>query len=231
MVWEKIQELMARIRTQADPGAGLLQLGLNLVNGELGLEAKIYSHLVFQEAAEVYGSGQAMYELGMCYRWGDGGVYADPEEAIAWLKKAAKKGAANAKALVKQFDSPAGKSILLMSAMNSAQGQGSCWYRAKVGVDYYYAQADAGNAESQYELARQLANPNHYGPFRYDIAKAIHYYTLAAEQGVVDAMFNLGQLYLQGSPGMEPDREQAKAWFTRCADTGDQEAKQILLGL
>ena len=41
-------------------------------------------------------------------------------------------------------------------------------------------------------------------------------------------MFNLGQLYKAGAPGLEPDRDRAKQWFLRCAEAGDAEAKQII---
>lgn len=227
-VSKQIDNLCQKLREGEKPGEGLVQLGLNLVSGKLGPEAAVHSHRVFSEAAESYGSPEAMYELGMCYRWGDGGVYADPEAAVSWLKKAAGKGHQKAKSLLKQFDSPQGKSVLLLSAMSSAKSQGAYWFRSKVGVDYYYSQARSGNAECQYELARQLANPNHYGPFCYNIQEALTWYEKAADQGVVDAMFNLGQLYRLGSQGLEPDPEMARHWFTRCADAGDREARELL---
>lgn len=227
-ICESIEALRRTARKQPDPGSAMLQFGLSLVNGQMGGEGAVYAAEFFREAAETYGSADAMYELGMCYRWGDGGVYADPEDAVFWFKKAAEKGHAKAKTVAAQFDTDQGRAILLMSAMNSAEGQGARWYRTRIGMDYYYEQAKAGNAESQYELARQLADPSHFGPFRYNITEAISWYTKAAEQGVVDAMFNLGQLYKAGAPGLEPDRDRAKQWFLRCAEAGDAEAKQII---
>ena len=51
------------------------------------------------------------------------------------------------------------------------------------------------------------------------------WYLKAAEQGQVDAQFNLGLCYRDGD-GTEIDWSQAHAWFESAADQGDKKAKE-----
>ncbi|MBE6037624.1 MAG: sel1 repeat family protein [Anaerofustis stercorihominis] len=203
------------------------EVGMRLFNRELGDAGEAYAYEFLKKAAEM-GHVQAMYELGMCYRWGDGGVYAEPEKAMEWFRKAAEQGHEDSVNLVEKFDSPAGLNILMMSAMHGINGEGSNWFKVKHAVDFYYSEANNGNAECQYELARQKADPSHYGPFKYDIEEAVYWYTQAGNNGVIDAMFNLAYIYLKGAPDLSPDKKKAREWFEKAAQAGDEEAMQIL---
>lgn len=205
----------------------IYELGMSLLGNKYGPENTVYAAEFLQKAAEK-GHVLAMYDLGMCYRWGDGGVYAEPEEALAWFSKAAEAGNENARSLMAHFGSEQGKLTLLMSAMSGAEGQGTKWYKTKAGVEMYYQEARAGNGECQYELARQLADPRHVGPFKYDIEAAVHWYTEAGNNGVIDAMFNLAQIYLKGAGTIEADKAKARAWMEKCAQAGDAEAAGLL---
>lgn len=207
--------------------ASLLELGLYLINNKDGEENETLAAYAF-ECAIAAGSTEALYELGMCYRWGDGGVYADPEEALKYFRLAKDAGDSRASSLIEAFDSEDGKSMMLLSAISGAEGQGTKWYKAKASVDMYIDMAENGNAEAQYELARQLENIHRYGPFKYDIERAVYWYERAARSGVVDAMYNLSMIYKNGKPGLDPDAEKAKYWMQKCADAGDEEAKQLL---
>lgn len=191
-----------------------------------GMQA--YSYL-FYKVAVAEGYPEGMYNLGMCYRWGEGGVYADPENALQCFRLAAERGHEKAKGILQHYDSEDGKRMLLMSAMSGAEGYGSKWYNTKEGVDMYYEKANAGDAEAQYELARQLANPERYGPFKFNIQEAIKWYAEAGNNGVVDAMFNLANIYMYGSGEQEIDKEKAKEWYQKCADAGDEEAATVLM--
>lgn len=188
---------------------------------------QVYSYLFYKIAAEE-GYPEGMYNLGMCYRWGEGGVYADPEVALQYFREAAEKGHEKAKGILQHYDSEHGKYMLLMSAMSGVEGYGSKWYNTKEGVDTYYEKANAGDTEAQYELARQLANPERYGPFKFNIQEAIKWYTEAGNNGVVDAMFNLANIYMYGSGEQKIDKEKAKEWYQKCADAGDEEAAMVL---
>ena len=111
-----------------------------------------------------------------------------------------------------------------MSVVHGVQGSGSKWYRHKDFVNKYYEMADAGDMESQYELARNLVPENEFGAFKRSAEKAAYYYELAAKQGSIDAAFNLANLYLTGSVNFPKDIEQAFKWRKICADMGDGEA-------
>ena len=224
---QAINALLERGKAADNAPRLLVQLGMSLFEGKLIHGGMGYAHRFFREAA-LLGDPEAMYYLAMCYRWGEGGVYADPEQALEWFRKAAEAGDEEAKKMLQSHDNEDGKMLFLLSAISGAEGSGSKWYVYEPLVKEYYANADAGNAESQYELARQLANPNHVGPFRYDPVLAIHYYTKAALQGVVDAMYNLAELYYKGAPGVEVNRDLAKHWWTQCAEAGDAESEDLL---
>lgn len=202
-------------------------MGMRLLNGQFDKEGEIYA-AEFLEFAAKLNHTDAMYNLGMCYRWGNGGVYADPETALQWFRKAAEKGHEQAKELVDRFDSESGKRILLLSAMSDADGFGVKWYKTKAGVEEYYRRAKSGDAECQYELGLQLSDPERLGPFRHNIKEAVYWYSEAAKSGMVDAMFNLANIYVNGTLGEPKDLVAAKQWYQKCADAGDAEAQQIL---
>lgn len=224
---EAIENVLAKAKAAENAPRLLVELGMGLFEGKLVQGGMGYSHLFFREAAEL-GDPEGMYYLAMCYRWGEGGVYADPEQALHWFRKAAEAGDEESRKILESHDNQDGKMLFLMSAISGQGGAGSRWYVYEPLVKEYYANADGGNPESQYELARQLANPAHVGPFHYNPEQAVHYYTMAALQGVVDAMYNLAELYYKGAPGVEVNRDLAKHWWTQCAEHGDAEAEALL---
>lgn len=57
-----------------------------------------------------------------------------------------------------------------------------------------------------------------------DPAKALSYFTKAANAGNIDAMYNTGLAYLRGS-GTEVDMEEAFHWFEKAAYAGDAGAQ------
>lgn len=226
-VEERVDLVWKIVKRSLIPEHRSFDMGMKLLNGVFDGEGEIFAASFLEFAADLK-HVDAMYNLGMCYRWGNGGVYADPDEALKWFRKAAENGHEKAQELVDRFDSEQGKFILLYSAMSGAEGEGTKWYKTKAGVDMYYERAQNGDAECQYELARQLANPARLGPFKYNIKEAIHWYTEAANNGMIDAMFNLGNIYRNGALGEPRDLALAKKWFQKCADAGDAEAQHLL---
>ncbi|MBP3371432.1 MAG: sel1 repeat family protein [Clostridia bacterium] len=220
---EVIEQARGFMKRTLSPGYYGYDFGMKLLDGYFGHEGTVFG-AEFLEYAAYAGNTEAKYELGMCYRWGDGGVYAEPQKALHWFGRAAEDGHEKAAQLVEQFSSEEGMWIMFLSAISGAQGEGSKWYKAKLGVEEYYAMAQEGNGEAQYELARQLADPTHIGPFKYNISEAVKWYTQAAQNGVVDAMVNLAVIYLEGRPGVEADPECAMQWLKKAADAGDAEA-------
>ena len=63
--------------------------------------------------------------------------------------------------------------------------------------------------------------------FRSDDKQAVAWYRKAAEQGNVDAQYNLGVKYEYGK-GVAQDYKQAVAWYRKAAEQGDVDAQRIL---
>lgn len=223
----RMEQMRRFLANAIDPARYSYDLGMKLLAGHFDKEGEIFA-AEFLEKAALLGVTDAMYHLGLCYVWGNGGVYAEPEKAMVWMRMAAEQGNEKAADFTARFDTPDAISILALAAMNGKEGQGTLWYKTKLGTDMYYERAQAGDAECQYELARQLANPERIGAFKHNIDEAIHWYTKAAEQGVIDAMFNLSMIYKNGTLGAEINPTLAKAWMQKCADAGDAEAKLLV---
>ncbi|MGS0367861.1 tetratricopeptide repeat protein, partial [Escherichia coli] len=57
-----------------------------------------------------------------------------------------------------------------------------------------------------------------------DYTQAYNYFTLAAQQGLAQAEYSLGMLYLQGR-GVTANPVQAKNWLTKAAKQGEISAQ------
>lgn len=213
------------IFNEADSGevSACMFIAEKLVEGYFSNAMEIHASRYWRIAAEK-GGALAMYNLGMCYRWGEHGEYADPDQALFWFRRAADAGYVMAENLVTKFDNDEGKRLFFQSAISGIQGFGTKWYKNKWMVEEYFKGADAGNVEMQYELARESVPGTTFDAFKRKPENAVKYYELAAEQGMADAMFNLANLYEEGCPGMEPDLKKAFFWRKKCADAGDAEA-------
>lgn len=77
--------------------------------------------------------------------------------------------------------------------------------------------ADAGDAESQFLLAKELSDPGGYLPE--DLPLALKYFERAAESGHVKAQHNVGALLLRGVGG-PPQPTAAIPWLKRAAEQG-----------
>ncbi|MBF1383121.1 tetratricopeptide repeat protein [Porphyromonas sp.] len=60
-----------------------------------------------------------------------------------------------------------------------------------------------------------------------DYVEAVHWYRLAADQGDVDAQFNLGYFMYKGL-GVKPDHKEALVWLRKASAQGSEEAKTFL---
>lgn len=180
-----------------------------------------------ERAAEA-GNVDAMVAMGSYYRWGEGGVYAEPAMARYWLGKAAEAGNEQALSFMEHFGDGEDDQMLEWAAISGKDGFGTKWYRSRQMIEGWYKKAEEGDAEAQYELGRQLVHGTDYGAFRRDTKKGIQYYEMAAAQGVVDAMFNLANLYKEGWSDLEPDAEKELYWRKQAADAGDAEASYFL---
>ena len=109
-----------------------------------------------------------------------------------------------------------------------AAPQASSAYPAQQGtakdVASVMAQAKAGDANAQYELAVRYAQGNGVAG---DAGQALFWSRKAAEQGHADAQFGLGGMYFVGA-GVARDKQQAMDWFRRAAEQGQVGAQYTL---
>jgi uncharacterized protein len=149
------------------------------------------------KAAADAGQAEAQFDLGVLYAQGRG-VDRDLNEAARWYRQAAEQGNAEA-----QF----------------ALGQ---MYSRGWGVP-----RDEADALRWFQMA---TDPNSDGPptdwaivdgygVQQDQRQAAYWYQEAAEQGHVEAQFNLGRLYATGQ-GVARDPEQALRWIRAAASQG-----------
>ena len=60
-----------------------------------------------------------------------------------------------------------------------------------------------------------------------DINEAVEWWQKAAEQGLAEAQFNLGNCYYWGE-GVAKDNEKALKWYQKAAAQGNEDAKKAL---
>ena len=60
-----------------------------------------------------------------------------------------------------------------------------------------------------------------------DYAEAVKWFRKSAEQGNVDAQYNLGRMYNNGE-GVKQDCFEAIKWFRKSAEKGNEKAKEAL---
>ena len=85
--------------------------------------------------------------------------------------------------------------------------------------------ADNGNAEAQFYTGNAYWNGLDNAPV--DKSKAMHYYTLSAEQDYPDALYILGYLHHDGL-GIKQDYGQALTYFHKASRHGDADAQHAL---
>jgi clan AA aspartic protease (TIGR02281 family) len=138
------------------------------------------------------------------------GVAQDYAQAIAWYRRAADQGNADAQANL-------GAMYEVGQGVAQDYAQAIAWYRRA---------ADQGNADAQADLGAMYANGHGVAQ---DDAQALIWLRKAADHGNADAQANLGAMYEMGR-GVAQDYAQAVAWYRKAADQGNVEA-QANLGL
>ena len=93
----------------------------------------------------------------------------------------------------------------------------------KKAMHFYRMASDRGDAFSQNDLGSMLAA-------RGNFKEALRYFQLAAEQGYAMAEFNIGHCFQEGK-GVEVDVQEAKQWYVRAADKGNEVAKHKLAAM
>ena len=147
------------------------------------------------------------YETAMNYLTGQG-VARDPVEAVAWLRKAAQQGHAEAQ-------------VQLGVCFQSGTGVPA---DAEQAFEWFRKAAEQGNPRGQLQLG--LAYQRGRG-VPVDIAKGLELVRKAAEAGHPKAQLDLGLAYRDGF-GTNPDPEQAAFWVALSASQGSPVARAVL---
>ena len=85
---------------------------------------------------------------------------------------------------------------------------------------WYAAAAAAGDADAQYNLAKDLLRPDEGGGTPPDAPRARELLSAAAAQGHFVAQNDLGALLLEGAAGVAPDAAEAERWVAASAAQG-----------
>lgn len=86
------------------------------------------------------------------------------------------------------------------------------------------SQANSGNHHAQFFLAKRLQKGEGVAK---DPAKAVYWYTKAAEQDIAPAQLNLGLMYLRGE-GVTASMSEGRKWLERATHLGDNRASYAL---
>ena len=137
----------------------------------------------------------------------------DPEEGLAWIKKAAGQDYPEAGEYLQQLQ-PASESTEPPQADTQA-------------IDTIRSNALEGDHRAQYELGAMYY---HGINVHTDHSEAIRWFSMAAEQEDADAQYNLGIMYGRGE-GTPKDINRSMSWFMRASENGHSEAAEILTKL
>ncbi len=129
------------------------------------------------------------------------GVARNMEDAAFWYKQAAENGNASA-----QFK----YAVMLLEGKFVPRDQ-------KKAQELMKEAADAGNAFAQFNHAQSVVADH---PGDAGIREALPYFEKSAEQGVADAQYALGQIYMNSIGIPEEKRARARDWMRRAALAG-----------
>jgi len=166
------------------------------------------------------GDAQAQYSIGMAYLNGKGVPKSDAE-AVSYFRKAAEQGNADAQVALNR-----------LQAIAQCKGNAVCIANTEI-----LNLAEHGDANAQLKLAYAYASASHrqrdWSDHPLDdsnsaeaIAKdriaAARWFLKAAEQGNVEAQYNLGLLYGQNDGSVEilVDEAEAVRWYRKAAEQG-----------
>jgi len=154
------------------------------------------------------GDAEAQFRLGVLYGNGEG-VELDREQAMAWFKQSARQGHEDA---------------LITMAWMYANGSGVDTDEAKA-RELYQLAADHGSVKAMYVVGTMYRFAQ-YGAEK-DIAKAIHYYTEAANKNFGAAQFALGRMLMDGKQ-VERDPIVALQWLMLADSNGSKRAEDYI---
>jgi TPR repeat protein len=181
------------------------------------------------------GHAGAMYQLGVRYANGRGGLAKDDAQALDWYRKAAEAGHADAlhylqlreevEALRRKAEAGDANGMTNLGVMYQ-NGQGGLAKDETQAVIWYRKAAEAGNTNGMTNLGFMYQNGQ--GGLEKDDTQAVIWYRKAAEAGNAIGMSNLGSMYQNGEGGLAKDDAQAVIWYRKAAEAGSELAKSNL---
>lgn len=192
---------------------------------------------LFKKASKHEGSN-ALYNLGLCYYRGEGGLTQDYTKAAVCLQQAAKKGHPDAYYRLGEcyYDQEKYESALgnfeMVSNQNDPKIQlliGLCRYKLKdeeKAVEYFKKAADQGNSDAQFHLG--LCYYKGKGVTK-DYTQAAEFFKKAADEAQLEARYYFGLCYFEGK-GVKKNIDRARYYLELPTQNGHLEA-QYLLGL
>ena len=161
-----------------------------------------------------------MYEAGK----GEGSQQQQDEEAISWYQKAAAHGSEEQVGL--EHGGGGNNGVWPKPMIEEAQNRLKAMYRLGKGevsrdskeLRLYLEAIEDGNAEVQIKVGWMYETGS--GNLPRNIDKAIYWYQKAAEQGSVDALVRLGEVY--------SDTDKAAYWYQKAAEKGSKDAQYAL---
>ena len=151
---------------------------------------------------------QAAFQAAVIYDKGLGMFFSSEDEALRYYRIAA------------DFENPIA-AAKVAEAIYEEDYQASVWLMLK----YYLLAAKAGNRAVAYRLA--LIYQNGYKEIKPDEEKSILFLKQAAEQGVPEAMYDLGVRYKKGI-GIPADSKKAVYWIRKAAENNHSQAGRYL---
>ena len=181
----------------------------------------------FRALAEL-GFATAHYNLATMYFFGQG-VAEDRSQAVRWVTKAAERGHERAQLVLARWYANA-------ENVEQDHDQAAHWYSraakqgnedARDSLEFLRLISDAedGGACAQYKLGKMYRDGK---GTQKDDAKAVEWFTRAAEQGLADAQYSLGRLYFWGDAGFSKDHTQPLQWLIEAANSGFRPAYFLL---
>lgn len=228
---------------KAGSSPAMIDLGTLYGNGKMGFRKnpKKSFELFSKAAKNDYVVGQ--YNLGYCYRHGEG-VEKDDRKAFEWYRKAAERGYANAQDMMgdcyfrgngtDRDDKEAASWFRKAADQGLASAQNSlgiCYYCGR-GVDQNYTEAVKWfeKAVGQNDKLALLNLGRCYflgNGVVQDDETAVEWFRKAAVQGHAGAQYALGLCYENGR-GVGKDPFEAIKWYRAAAEQGDEDAKNAL---
>lgn len=216
---------------------------LSLIYGELGDNEQVVH---WTRLSAEGGLTEAIYNMGVLYKYGKYGVTKDISQAEFWLRKAAEKGYPEAQFQLAGIfmDKKDNEQVIYWLRQAAENGYGNaqgllahCYKTPEFGLNkdleqaaYWYHQAIESGVDNEgvqfYIGCNYLVGES---GFEQDYKKAEYWFKLSADQGNVLAQYNLARMYFNGE-GVPQDKEKGMFYLKQAAEQGDKNA-QFSMGL